>query len=322
MLAMGLAPAAVFLLAGAAIGPFFLAMALLWEERASVRFLRLLRSAPRYQRGDSGFRSLVVSLVRGKLVRERRAARQTMFATRWERWAEREDNRADVFGLLGSTEEGTEVHIHPGDAVFGSTRRSATRENAGVQDVVTVTESIGPGDQVLVLGRPHPKGEGLAVDATGPESLILFGAEGDPRRAATRALGVHFAAVVALLGLAIVGAGLAWLNPYVTRRSLSGDVTSVTGLGTVHVGDPCVVDIAHQDAAEPSLFACQAVITCGGVRLHGGFMRGFFDCDVAGDAWQTPDETSTADPRIRLVPPNHVEVRPREGQVIQILVDR
>jgi len=318
--ALAMPPGARALLAVSALGPLYFAWELVRQERHSVRFLRGLLRTAAYQPGESGSRTLTVTVALGTLTRRYRATRSKLNSS-WASWHEEQRN-AQSFEITGRTPDGTEVTIHPGEAVFGSSTRTVRMEEDADGDPIGVAvEEVGRGDTLIVLGRPRKKGNALKVDSTGPESLIIFGAKEKPRSVARRALFAHYVSVLGLLGLAGLALALAWVNPYFTHESLHGEVTSVTGLDIVHLGDPCVLEVGHTGAHDAHLYACRARLTCGGVELFGSQTTGYFDCSLEDGRWETPTD-DYADPRIRLSPPNHVEVRPGEGRAVQILVSR
>jgi hypothetical protein len=303
-------------LAGAAgVLAFLFALRLLWDGRHGVRFLRMLLRTPEYRPGDSGMRTLVISLDKGRLLRDVDASKRDELWTSWEFLRDDETNHANQFELAGRTADGTEVHVQPGGANFASLRRTAEMKRTDTAIEVRVREEITAGDEVLVLGRPEKSSGVLKVSATGPESLVILGAGADVRTAARRRLAGHRAAVSSMLGLAATGLLLAYFNPFVTHDVFEGQVTSVTGRTQVQAGDHCTLEIGH-DGTQHEM-SCQVRLECGGVRLYGGPFSGYLECSVRNNRWVT----STSDPELGFIPPNHVETR-RNGSVVQVLIDR
>ncbi len=316
VLALGFSVAGVLLLLTASLPALALALVLALDERHSVSRLKMLLRAPPHEPGGGGMRTLVITLLGGHLVRQRIGATVGNLVAGFDASSETQRGQADEFEMEGTTADGREVRIRPSGALFGSVGRSAVQRGEGRSREIVVTEEIGEGDQVLVLGRPDDEGDAIELASTGPESLLLLGARGDVLSAARRALWAHRGSVAALLGLAALGLALAWINPYVTRESFGGEVTAVHGTNAVHPGDRCEIAIAHD--GEHHLLSCQVEVSCGGVRLHGGPLSGFVDCAVGEDTW----ETRHRDGPLSLTPPNHLETRSPDGSVVQVLVER
>jgi hypothetical protein len=292
------------------------ALKLVWDERGSVPFLRMLLGTPEYRRGESGMRTLVVSLDRGRMHRELEASKLLQSGASWELGRALESLHVDEFELVGRTADGTEVHIQPGGANFGSLRRCAEMKKTEKVIEVRVREEITAGDEVLILGRPEKTGDVLKVTYTGPESLVILGARENVRGAARRSLAGHRVGVAGMLGLALAGLLVAFVDPFMAHDVFEGQVTSVTGQTGVQAGDHCTLEVAHDGTRGAT--SCQARLECGGVRLYGGPFSGYLECSVRDNEWDT---SSSAGPELSFTPPNHVESR-QTGGVIQLLIER
>ncbi len=313
----GLGTVCRVLLALSALLSIFFAVRIAWDERRSGPLLRMLLGAPEYHPGESGMRSVVLSVDRGKLRRERTASKSLDGAMTWEFGRGDELNQAEQFELCGRTADETMVHVRPGGALFGSTKRSAELSKSDTAIEARVAEEIDVGDEVLVLGRFEKKAGELEVSATGPESLLIVGAAEEVRATVRRALRGHQASVAGLVALGLVAGYLAWLDPYSRHETIVGEVTSVFGRSDVQPGDVCAMKIAHDVSSFGS--TCHVQLECGGVRLFGSPISGFVDCSMSDEEFQTPAPPGSA---LSFTPPNHVEARPESGSVIQIVVER
>lgn len=277
--------AASYAVAGAvAVGLTGLALAalLFWRRRDDARALRVLLGAKRAEGPGWGLRT--GALVKGKLQRSRthtsRSATGTESYTDSDgRVQQRQVTRSWVEFReqgAGSAElelevDGGRLRVRPEGGVWGTTELGVDLEARRMQ------QGVSQGDEVVVLGRLDDEG---VIEATGPESLFVFGAPSDALGAARRALWGHRLAIAALALLGGLGVAVGWRNIAQDHRDFAPVVVSST-LPGLSPGDRCELHLGFRPRGRAH--RCQGKMTCGEHTVYGGWTiygTGFFDCDM------------------------------------------
>jgi hypothetical protein len=185
------------------------------ETRADARALRRI-AATRPVHGGEDWGRRQGTLVRGELTRRRTHDRTTTTTTGWATVTDAvtgESHRVETSNTStwykarehgGSGKLKVQVDDRMVDLdIFGRARWGTTRRCV---DGLTLTESMLPGDEVLVVGRIDSGG----MRATATESLFVLGSHrGDVRGVLVRELWMHYAA---MLGFAsVIGAEIYFL---------------------------------------------------------------------------------------------------------------
>jgi len=225
-------------------GPFVLASfplvlfgALVYSDRAPMkRAIRMLRTKPLGADAANGAFGSVQGTV-DQTLRVIWSYAMTTTESRTERRAE--DGTIEVSHSTSTSFKWTRITsgtrrctVSTGDrilevelegALFGTARRELVfpskaqylpgghRTSSSSSETVayaTLTESMAPGDSIVLVGRVRREGDRLRVAAAGEESLFAFGAPTDARAVLRSKILANMAALVALVGLAGTGFAL------------------------------------------------------------------------------------------------------------------
>ena len=303
-LALGVAIEAASYAVGALIGVglsgFVLAALLYWRGREDARALRILVGAKQAEGGGWGLRA--GRIVRGHLQRTRshpspgESYTDSNGNTQQHRttgpWVDFYESSTGSEELEVETALGN-LRVRPQDGVWGTTDLLVDA------DARRMVQVVSPGHEVIVLGRLD---DGVS-EATGPESLFVFGAPGQGALAAARrALWSHRLGVVALVLLGGLGMGVGWVNLVQDHRTFEPVVESST-LPGLSPGDRCKLHIGYRPLGGWRS-RCQGHMTCGEHTVYGAWTllgAGYFDCDM-NELTGGDDDANDGDGAIHLLP--------------------